>query len=71
MNRKEVGEELYRQKFEEFGLSDRFEFISRDWNTDHVDHVIPLAAGGKHSWDNAKVCCGMCNILKSDKVVGV
>lgn len=40
MNRQQVieqrrhqGEENYRKKFEEFGLSERFEFIRRDWKS--------------------------------------
>ena len=35
MNRRLAGEELYRQKFIDFGLSERFEFIRRDWTADH------------------------------------
>lgn len=34
-----------------------------------IDHVIPLAKGGKHSWDNTKVCCGLCNVSKRDKLM--
>ena len=35
-----------------------------------IDHVIPLAAGGLHSWDNVKLACGACNVTKREKVVG-
>jgi 5-methylcytosine-specific restriction endonuclease McrA len=35
MNRRQQGEELWRQKFNEFGLSEHFEFIGRDWESDH------------------------------------
>lgn len=33
MNRRQIGEESYRKEFKEFGLSDRFEFIKRDWDS--------------------------------------
>ena len=31
-----------------------------------IDHVIPLAKGGLHSWDNIKLAHRMCNSLKGD-----
>jgi len=34
-----------------------------------IDHVIPLAKGGLHSWKNVKLAHRICNSLKSDKVV--
>ena len=47
MNRQQVveqrrhqGEENYRKKFEEFGLSERFEFIRRDWNSDKGQKIF-------------------------------
>ena len=33
MDRRQAGNELYRQKFEAFGLSERFVFIGRNWET--------------------------------------
>lgn len=33
-----------------------------------IDHVIPLSKGGKHSWNNVKVCCGRCNAEKGCKI---
>ena len=33
--RRARGEDDYRKKFEEFGLTERFEFIQRDWASDH------------------------------------
>lgn len=33
-----------------------------------VDHVIPLAKGGSHGYDNCKSSHWICNVLKSDKV---
>lgn len=35
MDRRSVGEELYRQKFVAFGLAEQFEFLGRDWMSDH------------------------------------
>ena len=32
-----------------------------------IDHVIPLARGGKHSWENVKLAHRICNTLKADK----
>ena len=34
-----------------------------------VDHVIPLAAGGKHSWENVRLAHKRCNTLKSDSLI--
>lgn len=33
-----------------------------------IDHVVPLARGGKHCWQNVKVCCGLCNVTKRDEL---
>lgn len=35
MNRRQQGEELWKRKFDEFGLSEHFELIGRDWESDH------------------------------------
>lgn len=45
-------------------------FIVHD-NYPSIDHVIPLAKGGEHSWDNVKLAHHRCNTLKSDKVVNM
>ena len=34
-----------------------------------IDHVIPLALGGMHSWDNVKCACRRCNYLKNDRII--
>ena len=34
-----------------------------------IDHVIPLAKGGKHEWDNVKLAHRLCNSCKSAKIV--
>lgn len=32
-----------------------------------IDHVIPLAKGGTHTWDNVKLAHRICNSIKRDK----
>lgn len=38
-------------------------------NYPSIDHYIPLSKGGLHSWENVKLACRRCNIIKSDKVI--
>ena len=38
-------------------------------NYPSIDHVIPLAKGGLHSWDNVKLAHRICNSIKSDNLV--
>lgn len=33
-----------------------------------IDHLIPLARGGKHSWDNVRLAHHRCNSVKSDTI---
>lgn len=33
-----------------------------------VDHIIPLAAGGAHSWNNVQCACASCNSYKRDLI---
>lgn len=35
-----------------------------------VDHIVPLAAGGTHTWDNVQCACRRCNRVKYDKPLG-
>jgi hypothetical protein len=46
----------------------------REWNTygpthPTLDHVVPLASGGNHTFDNACLACGECNLSKSNKTL--
>ena len=34
----------------------------------HMDHVVPLAKGGKHSVDNVQPLCATCNLRKHTKI---
>lgn len=36
----------------------------------HVDHIIPIAKGGKSTQDNLRTLCERCNVGKSDKLEG-
>lgn len=36
-----------------------------------VDHVVPLAAGGTHTWDNVAPAHALCNFQKADRMVAV
>lgn len=44
-------------------------FIAGDWYPS-IDHVVPLAKGGEHSWNNVRLAHRRCNSLKSDKFAG-
>lgn len=35
----------------------------------HLDHVIPISKGGKHSLDNVVWSCAKCNLLKGDNLL--
>ena len=30
----------------------------------HLDHIVPLAAGGRHVWTNVRVICATCNLRR-------
>lgn len=33
----------------------------------HIDHIVPLSKGGKHSPNNITLCCKTCNLSKGSK----
>lgn len=48
-------------------------YYSRGWFTigdsyPTIDHVVPLARGGTHTWDNVRLACHRCNSEKRDSV---
>lgn len=45
--------------------------INVDTNDDYypsIDHVIPIAKGGTHTWNNVKLAHRICNSYKSDEI---
>ena len=38
-------------------------------NAPTVDHILPLAKGGTHTWDNVQLAHWSCNSDKSDTIV--
>lgn len=34
-----------------------------------IDHVMPIAKGGKHTWDNIRLAHRHCNAVKNDKII--
>lgn len=60
MNR-EQAENNYRQKFEDFGLSEKFEYIGRDWNSEHgrkVEFKCKTCGSTFLSWGLAEMIKG-------------
>lgn len=41
-----------------------------DDNAPELDHIVPLAKGGEHSYRNTQCACRKCNGAKSDAVIG-
>lgn len=39
-------------------------------NAPELDHIIPIAAGGGHTWDNVQCACRKCNSNKSSSTLG-
>lgn len=38
-------------------------------NYPSIDHIIPLAKGGTHTWDNIQLAHRHCNTIKNDKII--
>ena len=34
-----------------------------------IDHIVPIARGGLHSWDNVQLLCRGCNSIKRDSTI--
>lgn len=45
----------------------RCQYCGRQRSDLTIDHVIPIAVGGKHAWENVVACCQRCNNLKADR----
>lgn len=51
-------------------------YLSRGWFTigdsyPTIDHVVPLAKGGTHTWGNVRLACRLCNSRKRDELLEV
>lgn len=44
----------------------RNKLTNHDW---HIDHMIPLAKGGMHSWENIQLIPWIINIMKKDRLI--
>lgn len=53
--------------WDDFSHTDDGYFLAGD-NYPSRDHVIPLAKGGTHTWDNVKLAHFRCNTLKRDNM---
>ena len=45
-----------------------FECDSNSNDYPSIDHITPIAKGGKHEWCNVQLACRGCNSKKSDKI---
>jgi 5-methylcytosine-specific restriction endonuclease McrA len=32
-----------------------------------IDHIIPLSKGGAHTFDNVRIACWRCNLVKGNR----
>jgi 5-methylcytosine-specific restriction endonuclease McrA len=39
-------------------------------NAPELDHIIPIAQGGGHTYNNVQCACRKCNNIKADKIIG-
>ena len=51
----------------DFKLDDNGNFVAGD-NYPSIDHIVPLALGGLHSWDNVQLAHFTCNRLKGARL---
>ncbi len=49
------------------GLRLSFDHDPNDDEYPSIDHIVPLAKGGLHRWDNVQLMCRGCNSLKCDE----
>ena len=53
---------------EDYYYTDEGYFIAGE-NYPSIDHIIPLAKGGTHTWDNIQLAHRHCNSIKSDNII--
>lgn len=42
---------------------------THEHNAPELDHIVPLARGGQHSYDNTQCLCRACNGFKSNRTM--
>lgn len=52
----------------DFIITDEGYFIAGE-RYPSIDHVFPIAKGGKHRWNNIKLAHMRCNVMKRDKII--
>ena len=52
----------------DYYYSDEGYFIAGN-NYPSIDHIIPLAKGGTHTWNNVQLAHRYCNSIKSDNII--
>jgi len=53
---------------QDFVIKDGVKICGNDYPS--IDHIIPLARGGLHSWDNVQLAHRICNSKKRDHIYG-
>ena len=53
--------------YEDFKITEEGYFIAGE-NYPSIDHVMPIAKGGEHQWDNVRLAHRHCNAIKNDKL---
>lgn len=53
---------------DDYVISDEGHFVV-GMNYPSVDHVMPIAKGGTHTWDNVRLAHHYCNTLKNDRLI--
>jgi 5-methylcytosine-specific restriction endonuclease McrA len=57
----DISRQINRQNNECFWCHEKLDKL-------HVDHIIPLTKGGRHSIGNIVISCPKCNLIKSDRL---
>jgi 5-methylcytosine-specific restriction endonuclease McrA len=39
--------------------------VTKKWDR-HVDHIVPISRGGRHTGSNLQIVCARCNLAKGD-----
>ena len=55
-----LGTKAWKQRWGDYRRGDRDRMAV-------VEHVSPRSKGGSHTWDNLRIACNRCNLLKGDR----